>query len=51
MIVLSRVEGTQTDTIDFFYHNFYSFYTNEMGIILKHSSPYSPYTMYVILPF
>ena len=38
-----RVEGTKTGTLDSFYHNFYNFYTNEMGIILKHSFPYSLY--------
>ena len=33
------------DTLDYFYRNFYSFYTNEMGIIVNHSFPYSPYNM------
>ena len=39
------------DTLDSFHHNFYSFYTNEMGIILKYSLPYSPYIIDVVLPF
>ena len=46
-----RVEGTKTDTLDSFYRNFYSFYTNEIGSILKHSLPYSPYIMRVFLSF
>ena len=48
---MSRVEGTETDTLDSFYHNFYSFYTHEMGIILNFSLPYSLYIMYVFISF
>ena len=47
----TRVEGTKTDILDRLYHNFYSFYTNEMDIITKHSFPYSPYSMYVFVSF
>ena len=47
----SRVEGTKTETLHSFYHNFYSFYKNKMGIILKHSLPYSPYIIYILLSF
>ena len=32
--VQARVKGTKTDTLDSFYHNFYSFYTNEIGIVI-----------------
>ena len=47
----SSVEDTKTDTLDSFYHNFYSFHTNEMSIISKHSLPYSLYILYVFFPF
>ena len=49
--IIYVVAGTKTDTLDSFYHNLYSFYTNKMSIILKHSFLYSPYMLYVFLLF
>ena len=56
---LSRVEGTKTDTLDSFYHNFYSFYTNKIGIILNIVfcvrltlfTPFSPFKFQCIIFF
>ena len=49
--LLFRVGDTKTDILDSFYNNFYNFYTNEMGIVLKHSFPNLPNIMYVFLSF
>ena len=49
--IIYVVSGTKTDTLDSFYYNLYSFYTNKMSIILKHSFLYSPYMLYVFLLF